>query len=199
VTATIDGLVLAGGRSRRFGSDKRIATFEGVELVRRAYDTLCSVVDGVVFVATGAERERLPGIERAMLLVDEMPDRGPLGGLAAGLRHSRRGVLVLAADLPRIKRSTLEAVARVGRSSPRAVALRGIRGWEPLVAWYPRSALETVVLVMRSPRPAPFLVLERLGAQALPILEADEFINVNTPEDLRAAIAASARTQGAES
>ena len=159
-------------------------------MAARAYAKLAGVVDGTIFVATGTRRETLPGLERAVAIVDEAPNRGPLGGLAAALLRSRDGVLVVACDVPNLRRSTLERIARAARSGDRAVALRGPQGWEPLVAWYPRSALQTVRLALRSSRPAPFLVLERLGALALPVTDASEFINVNTRSDLAAANAA---------
>jgi molybdopterin-guanine dinucleotide biosynthesis protein A len=193
----IDALLLVGGRSRRFGTDKRFAEIDGEELARRAYQKLASVVDGVVYAATGARREVLPGLERATLVVDEMHDRGPLGGIAAGLRRARSGILVLACDLPLVRRTTLERVVRVAKSARSAVALRGSSGWEPLVAWYPVSALETVRMVLKSSRPAPFLVLEKLGARALPVYDADELMNVNTPADLVVAAALAKRMGGA--
>ena len=186
----IDGLILAGGRSRRFGADKRVEPVGGRGMAALAYDKLAGVVDGTIYVATGDRRERLPGLERAVVIVDEAPGRGPLGGLSSALLRSRDGVLVVACDLPNLRRSTLERIARAARSGSRPVALRGPHGWEPLVAWYPRSALQTVRTALRSSRPAPFLVLERLGALALPVADAGEVINVNTRSDLAAANAA---------
>jgi molybdopterin-guanine dinucleotide biosynthesis protein A len=193
----IDGLILAGGRSRRFGADKRVEPVEGRSMAELAYSKLAAVVDGTIFVATGARRETLPGLERAVAIVDEAPGRGPLGGLSAALLRSRDGVLVIACDLPNLRRSTLERLARAARSGDRPVALRGPQGWEPLVAWYPRSALHTVRLALRSSRPAPFLVLERLGALALPVVDASEVINVNTRSDLAVANAIRGREPGA--
>jgi len=193
----IDGLILAGGRSRRFGTDKRIAPVDGRAMAALAYAKLAAVVDGTIFVATGARREALPGLERAIAIVDEAPGRGPLGGLSAALMRSRDGVLVVPCDLPNLRQATLERIARAARSGDRAVALRGPQGWEPLVAWYPRSALQTVRLALRSSRPAPFLVLERLGALALPVIDANEVINVNTLADLAAANAARGHGSGA--
>jgi len=186
----IDGLILAGGRSSRFGSDKRVEPFDGVPMAARAYSKLVSVVNGTIYVATGARQETLPGLERAIAIVDIAPGRGPLSGLMAALLRSRDGVLVVACDVPNLRRSTIERIARVARSTARPVALRGPHGWEPLVGWYPRSALQTVRVALRSARPAPFLVLERLGALALPVADASEVINVNTRSDLAAAKAA---------
>ena len=186
----IDGLILAGGRSRRFGADKRVEPVGGRSMAALAYDKLAGVVDGTIYVATGDRCERLPGLERAVAIVDEAPGRGPLGGLSSALLRSRDGVLVVACDLPNLRRSTLERIARAARCGSRPVALRGPQGWEPLVAWYPRSALQTVRSALRSSRPAPFLVLERLGALALPVADASEVINVNTRSDLAAANAA---------
>lgn len=184
----IDGLVLAGGRSRRFGSDKRVALFDGDELVRLATRKLAAVVDGTIYVVTGARRERLPGTGRAVVLADEPPGRGPVGGIAAGLRRARYGLLVLACDLPLVRVSTLERLARFGRNGGRPAALRSVSGWEPLVAWYPRSALHAVESELMSGRPAPWSVLEQLGAVPVPVIDADEVVNVNTPRELAAAL-----------
>ena len=188
----IDGLVLAGGRSRRFGSDKRLALFDGAELVRLAIAKLTVVVDGALYLGTGSRRERLPGTGRAIAIADEPPGSGPLGGIGAALRRTQHGVIVLACDIPLVRASTLERLARIARAGGKAAALRSARGWEPLVAWYPRGALHVVESALRSGRPTPWAVLERLGALPLPVTDADEVINVNTPDDLaRARIARS--------
>lgn len=181
----VDGLVLAGGRSRRFGSDKRLALFDGNALVHRATAKLASVCDGIVYVGVGTHGEPLPVSGLAVLLVDDRRGRGPLGGIATALRRSRDGVLVLACDLPLVRVSTLERLVRMAKQGlQRPAALRTGAGWEPLIAWYPRSALHVVESELRSAKPAPYSVLERLGAVALPVMDLGEVINVNTPGDL---------------
>jgi molybdopterin-guanine dinucleotide biosynthesis protein A len=181
----VDGLVLAGGRSRRFGSDKRLALFDGNELVRLAAAKLAAVCDGIVYVGVGARSEQLPVSGLAVLIADDVRGRGPLGGIATALRRSRDGLLVLACDLPLVRVSTLGRLVRAAKQRPeRPAALRSGAGWEPLIAWYPRSALHVVESELRSAKPAPYSVLERLGATALPVMDGGEMINVNTPGDL---------------
>ena len=106
-------------------------------------------------------------------------------------------MLVLACDLPLVRVSTLERLVRAANWGHRPAALRSGAGWEPLIAWYPRSALHVVEHELRSAKPAPYSVLERLGAVALPVMDVGEVINVNTRSDLAAARAARGREPGA--
>ncbi len=180
----IDGLVLAGGKSRRFGSDKRQALWNGEPLVLHALRMLTPIVGGTLFVATGESREALPGTARAVVLRDEPSGRGPLGGIAAALTRSRNGILVLACDLPRVRRATLEELARCGLASGRPVAVRSMRGWEPLIAYYPPSTLSYVRVALQHGRAAPRVLLDRLAAMAVRPRCSTEIINVNRPSDL---------------
>src|SRR3954463_12102498 len=78
------GIVLAGGRSTRFGADKLAATVDGVALVRRAVDALAAVTDGVIVVLPpGVERDDLPG--NVVITHDLQVGEGPLAGLHTGL------------------------------------------------------------------------------------------------------------------
>lgn len=82
MTERILGAILAGGRSRRFGSDKAVALFERRPLLDHAIDALSNQVDTVVVCGRSlAKRLCLPDRPR--------PDLGPLGGLAAALRYAR--------------------------------------------------------------------------------------------------------------
>ena len=76
------GLVLAGGQSTRFGSDKALAELDGQTLLARAVATLSGWCDKVVIAGrTNGPAECIPDWPRANM--------GPLGGIAAGLRHAR--------------------------------------------------------------------------------------------------------------
>jgi molybdopterin-guanine dinucleotide biosynthesis protein A len=75
------GVVLAGGRSSRFGSDKALAVLGGKRLLDHAVARLGGWCDDVV--VAGRETAVAQGIP-------DWPqaDMGPLGGIAAGLRHA---------------------------------------------------------------------------------------------------------------
>jgi molybdopterin-guanine dinucleotide biosynthesis protein A len=197
-----DGLVLAGGRSRRFGADKRVAVFHGQELVRRAVRTLASVAGPTLYVATGARPERLPGTAGAVCIADSPPGCGPLGGIAAALARTRApGILALGCDLPLVRAATLERVLQAGLGAGRPAAVRGPHGWEPLIAYWPRAMYKQVRAALWLHVWALHELLERTGAAAVVGVDPAELVNVNTRADLAQAASrrgnAGARRSGA--
>ena len=187
----VDAVVLAGGRSTRFGSDKRIALFCREELIRRAVKKVSGVVTGTVFVATGPRREHLPGTGRTVVITDSPPGRGPMGGIAAALERSATGVLVLGCDLPLVSPATLVRVLRAAQVTNAPVAVRSMRGWEPLVAYWPRRVYKLVRAAITAGRLAPHTLLDSLGTVPVTGLDPAELINVNTRADLERAVAES--------
>jgi molybdopterin-guanine dinucleotide biosynthesis protein A len=180
----VDGIVLAGGLSRRFGSDKRLALVEGEPLVARACRRMAQAVDGTVIIATGARALALPGTRRGIVVRDEPPGRGPLGGLAAALARCDFGAVVSAVDLPLVKAATLARLAAIGRLSGRPAAIRTSRGWEPLLAFYPRSVLHDVRAALSQGSLAAHALLERWSTIAVAPTDAGELANVNRRADL---------------
>ncbi len=133
------GVVLAGGRSRRFGRDKAVEPVEGVAMAARVAAALRAAGAAEV-AAVGGDAERLTALGLAVW-PDDAPGEGPLGGIVTGLRHAATaGHTVLVAvpcDLPWLDAATVAAVVDGLAPTPgdAAVAM-GVtaRGREPLVA-----------------------------------------------------------------
>jgi molybdenum cofactor guanylyltransferase len=103
----VSAIVLAGGRSSRFGRDKLAEPVGGRPLLHHAIEGVRSVAaEVVVVVAPDASRE-LPG--DVIVIHDPTPFEGPLAGLAAGLRAARHAVcLVVGGDSPSLVTGVLE-------------------------------------------------------------------------------------------
>lgn len=151
----IGGAVLAGGRSRRMGSDKRAVRVEGQPLLARAVDVLALLSDDLqVVVSESADTDRVHGLlaerrssDEVRLGVDLRSDGGPVAGLEAALAGTDRELLVVVAtDHPNLSPAVLaELVRRLEASPDRDVAaLVTDRGPQPLVAAYRRRALARV-------------------------------------------------------
>ncbi|GAA4876548.1 molybdenum cofactor guanylyltransferase [Actinomycetospora straminea] len=108
------GVVLAGGRSRRMGTDKAALTSGGRTLLAHVLAVLAEAVDGPLVVVGAADTPRTVPEEaaRAIVVYDPVPDRGPLQGLATGLRAVRADptAFVAAVDLPHLHADLVRAV-----------------------------------------------------------------------------------------
>ncbi len=92
---TLGGVILAGGRSSRMGTDKALLDWHGVPLVVHVYEAVTAAVDGPV-VVVGAPGQRLP----VPALADPEPHRGPVVGLGVGLRAVGMRAFVCGVDQP---------------------------------------------------------------------------------------------------
>jgi molybdopterin-guanine dinucleotide biosynthesis protein A len=95
----VSAIVLAGGRSSRFGRDKLAEPIDGRPLLHHAIDGVRPIAAEVVVVVAPDATPGIPG--DVVLIHDPTPFEGPLAGLAAGLRGARHAVcLVVGADSP---------------------------------------------------------------------------------------------------
>ena len=110
----VSGIVLAGGRSRRFGSDKLVARVGDERLLDRAVAALAAVVtEVVVVVAPGAERSFAPVAAPLRVVADSTAFGGPLVGLLTGLTAVAQPlVLVVGGDMPALRPEVLRLLAR---------------------------------------------------------------------------------------
>ena len=109
------GIVLAGGASSRFGSDKVTSLFEGRPLVHHALERVAQVVDDIVLVlAPDADIPPLPPDldGRITIARDVTAHGGPLAGLATALDaiadKPPTVALVVGADMPRLAPAVLQ-------------------------------------------------------------------------------------------
>ena len=108
----ISGIVLAGGASSRFGSDKLAAPFEGTTPLARAIDALAALCTEVIVVLAPGDDRILPEADVPIRAVHD-PERhgGPLVGLLAGLEASGEPiVLVGGGDMPTMSGAVLRAL-----------------------------------------------------------------------------------------
>ena len=93
----VSGFVLAGGASRRMGVDKATLVLGHETLIGRELRLLRSICR---FVAVIGPVSKFSGLD-VPVFADEVPGRGPLGGIYTGLRRTRTEFnLFMSCDLP---------------------------------------------------------------------------------------------------
>ena len=180
----LTGLLLAGGRSRRFGSDKALAEIDGVSLIARSYAALAPLCTEVL-VGVGPDERVYPLPGPARIVTDGVPDAGPLAGLAAGLAALRTPwLLVIACDLPFVTLGVLRSVAEARRGDLDAVVGSTPDGRsQPLCACYSHSVLPAIRSQLENGDYALYKLLTRLRTATVPVPH-DALRNINTPGDL---------------
>ncbi|MDS0281449.1 molybdenum cofactor guanylyltransferase [Haloarcula onubensis] len=151
--STATGVVVAGGRSTRFGDrEKALADLDGRPLLAHVAATLAELADTVVVNCRPDQRpdfvDALSGLDADIAwALDERPDEGPLAGLATALAAvGTDHAVVLGCDMPLSGAAALEALRdELGDSD--AVVPRTEGGPEPLHAVY---RVEPTLAVARS-------------------------------------------------
>lgn len=189
-------LILAGGRSARFGdADKLLADVAGRPMIRRVADRMVEITDELVVNCRDDQRapvaEALDGLDYRVA-VDPVPDEGPVAGMATGLREAN-GLLVavVAGDMPLADPALFERLfGRYSKTGEAAAVPRADGRLQPLHAVYDEQALRIACEETVAAGSARLQdVLARVDSVVVDVDdevgEHSPFTNVNTRADLR--------------
>ncbi|MBT8318445.1 MAG: NTP transferase domain-containing protein [Lutibacter sp.] len=182
--APIQGLVLAGGKSTRMGTDKGTLNFYG----KNQRDVAIELLEKnhlKTFLSVREDQEI--GIENK--ITDKFVGLGPFGAICSAFQENPDVAwLVIATDLPFVNDEIIQLLLKHRNPSKAATSIKGIDKQfpEPLVTiWEPKSY--TLLLnYLAQGYSCPRKVLINSDVE---IIEVDDnFIrNINTPEEFKAA------------
>ena len=202
------GIVLAGGRSTRMGSDKAHLPWGRTSLLAQVCAVLRGALDGPVVVVRAAGQD-LPDLPAGVESCDDpAPDLGPVQGIAAGLRavSGRADVAFVAAtDLPLLDEAVVRAVVRRLLDQPALGVVTPVIDGHPqlLAAAYRTDVAEALEAELAAGERRLRAVVARLAADRMapedllgdPHVAASDpglrsFTNVNDPQEYARALAA---------
>jgi molybdopterin-guanine dinucleotide biosynthesis protein A len=185
----LNGLVLAGGRSKRMGRDKGLINWHGKEQQYYMADLL-KVFCNEVFISCREEQRSLINAGYK-IIPDRYENLGPYGAILSAFQNNAQCAwLVVACDLPLLDAETLSYL--VERRDPKVMATTfksphdGLP--EPLITiWEPKAnniLLASLAKGYQCPRKALINNEIRIIEVKLP----DALMNVNTPEEMEKAM-----------
>ena len=181
-------IILAGGLSVRMGRDKASLTFGDSTLISTLVSRFESKCGPLVVVT---RRETNLALERVAVVSDIFPEKGPLGGLHAGLLASPdENNFVVACDMPFADPAVaLYLLDRLDGHDAVVPVMSGKS--EPLHAVYRKSCLSQIEANLRDGNLRMRDLLDRVDtlyvdAEELRVIDPDLrcFVNINTPEEL---------------
>jgi molybdopterin-guanine dinucleotide biosynthesis protein A len=187
------GAIIAGGTSSRMGQEKALIDIDGVPLIERVASRLRFQVDGLVINANG-DPNRFTAL--GPIVADELKDVGtPLSGIHAVLRYALandfKAVVTVPSDTPFLPLDLVQRLAEAGSHKGAAIAMTHGQSHYLTGIW-------TVALLPALERRMKNDNLRRVqdfasAAEAERVVWSDQphdpFFNINTPEDLKRALA----------
>tara|TARA_R100000935_G_scaffold58450_1_gene95632 strand:- start:642 stop:1232 length:591 start_codon:yes stop_codon:yes gene_type:complete len=183
---TIEVFILAGGESRRMGTDKGLVNFKGMPMILHILKILDKLHLPTSIISSNQEYLKFG----KPVHKDVIPDKGPLGGLYTALETSNSSmVILLACDMPSINSEGIQSLLALAETGKITVATDAMQ-ISPFFACYPTSLKKEVEkTILRNELKMLDFVLKqsytlldlRIGGNAL-VLQ-----NLNTKEELLSA------------
>lgn len=179
----IYGLVLAGGRSERMGSDKGLLNVHG-ETMREYMLGQLRTVCARAYTSCRLEQQ-VPSWMSP--IIDESFTSGPLNGLLSAFHYNPRCAwLAVAVDMPYVDANVLHSLIR--QRDPKAMAtcyFNEQSGWpEPLLTIWEPSAFPHLKAFVDNGNVSPRRFLEDNFATVRQPASAKIFRNLNSPDDI---------------
>lgn len=180
------GLVLAGGKSTRMGSDKALLLQDGETQLSRAVSLLEAHLDRV-FVSARAEQADDAERSKFEQIIDRYDDIGPVAGILSALdSNDDVSWLVLACDLPNIDDATVAYLLEQYSAEHPFTAYESVHDGlpEPLCAIYRPDSRAVILGFVNDGIICPRKMLINSDTHLLAQPSPGALHNINAPEDL---------------
>ena len=191
------GVILAGGQSRRMGTDKLFVELDGKPLISHAVERLKAQMEHIVIVAPPKKRASLRFKNVSVISDNHEGFQGPLAGIFAGLSnaeiHGFYGIITIAADTPFFPDDYALRIAAEPRyelpGQERATIARTANGLHPVFGYWPLRAIEGILNLLDNDTRKVMAAADKIGWDPIDFKDAvvDPFFNINTPEELEQA------------
>jgi molybdopterin-guanine dinucleotide biosynthesis protein A len=187
-TPILKGLVLAGGKSLRFGSDKGKINLHGEEQWLHVAETLREHCNEVFISCREEQQHEMEGSYK--ILTDSFTGFGPYGAILSAFRNEPDSAwLVVACDLLLLNKETIHFLINSRHSGSTATAFKSpVDGLpEPLIAiWEPKS-YPLLLNFLSQGYSCPRKALINSDATLIDAPDPGSLMNVNTQEELEQA------------
>ena len=138
LTEDAAAIVLAGGRSRRMGTDKSMLPMGGRPMIEYICQQLRGTFATVLISANDTEKFAFLGLD---VIPDAVPGQGPLMAVASALNASDRELnLIVSCDVPEIKLAVVRRMLAEANGVDVVIPVTSDGKQQPLFAIYRRSA-----------------------------------------------------------
>ena len=190
--------VLCGGKSSRMGRDKATLPFGPELMLQRVVRIISQVIDPTAIVVVASPEQVLPQLPDGVIVTrDERPNRGPLEGIATGLRlmpHYVDAVYATSCDVPLMIPEFVAQMFDLLGNNEIAVPYDG-QYHHPLAAVYRTRVLAMIELLLASDRLRPRFLFDEVATMEVPVDKLREvdpalstLMNLNHPEDYQRAL-----------
>ncbi len=180
-------MVLAGGRSSRMGRDKALIERGGRTLIANAVELLRPHVDELLIIG---DPDRYAHVG-PLVIADDRPGMGPLGGIVTALRYAWNDhLIILACDMPDVTGALIGHLKRLHDEAHDAVVPQCDGHLQPLVAMYHRRCRKVFAERLEREQLKMSDAIEAVRTRYVQVCPGEEgwpegmFRNINAPGDL---------------
>jgi molybdopterin-guanine dinucleotide biosynthesis protein A len=175
----VTGLILAGGKSRRFGTDKAYHLIAAKPMIEVVFTAMAEVVDPIWISVQDATKRYPISIPH---IPDVYPGCGPLGGVHAGLKAARTPwVLVVACDMPHVTPEVIRAIIECTTEEFDVIVACDDNGRRhPVCACYSTSIVSIIEEHLEADSYAMMALLEKLKVREVAVADS-ALQNINSP------------------
>ncbi len=188
----VSGVILAGGKSSRYGVNKAFVPFEGVSLIDRVAGVLRSVFEETVIVTNSPEDY---AYLQMPMRTDIIPGLGPLGGIFTGLQMiTANAGFFVACDMPFLNPDLIRYMVGLRNEKNRFDVVIPRITWklEALHAVYGKKCISPVEKLIHSEKYQIVRLFDYVSVRYVEMTEIvrfdpelRSFLNINRPEELQ--------------
>lgn len=186
-------MILAGGKSSRFGANKAFADVNGRHLINRVIDIMGSVFEELIIITNDPEEYSSLGLPMHEDLIKGL---GPLGGIYTGLVKMPEDLgFFVACDMPFLNQGLIRHITETMCDDIDAVVPKIDWKMEPLHSLYSKTCLTAIKGLIDSGECMINRFFQRIRVRFLkedevsrhdPLLRS--FFNINRPDELAEAV-----------
>ncbi len=178
------GIILAGGKSTRMGSDKGFVLYNDATFMSHVIAALQPFVSEIIIVSNHSEYD----IFKLKRVKDKFEDAGPLAGLYSGLENSETEKnIVLSCDIPLINKTVLKVLVEGFDSEVDVVQLKSNSESMPLIAMYKKQTMYQILDLLEQGERRLRVAVKSLRTKTITLdTKLDPFVkNINTTAQLK--------------